>query len=157
MKTTVSTLIISLIILLLSNCDNSVSNEKKVTELSSLNNGDFNFKVKEIALNLHIQNPSDTIPDSCYQYTDGGNSYFIQISASGDSITFFSETLLEPIKGYNTSSNTTCKLYNLTEGLFAGGQFKAFIDNDVVEAELTIYGSGVPIIKSERGYLTTEY
>ena len=45
------------------------------------------------------------------------------------------------------------KKYDLDKGLFAGGRFFVWITEGQFEAEYTIYGSGVPIIRSERGYL----
>jgi hypothetical protein len=43
--------------------------------------------------------------------------------------------------------------YELTKGTFAGGRFLVWVTPSGLEAELTIYGSGVPIISSERGRL----
>ena len=43
--------------------------------------------------------------------------------------------------------------YEIEEGLFAGGRFIVWIADDHFEAELTVYGSGVPIVTSERGRL----
>ena len=62
---------------------------------------------------------------------------------------------IEPgsIRGQKTNKDDESKFYELDEGVFAGGRFVVWINNDSFEAELTIYGSGVPIIKSERGYL----
>jgi hypothetical protein len=43
--------------------------------------------------------------------------------------------------------------YELTEGAFAGGRFVIGSVASGLEAELTLYGSGVPIASSERGAL----
>jgi hypothetical protein len=43
--------------------------------------------------------------------------------------------------------------YELTTGAFAGGRFVVWSNARGLEAELTLYGSGVPIASSERGRL----
>jgi hypothetical protein len=43
-------------------------------------------------------------------------------------------------------------IYAVVEGTFAGGRIMVWrAANDDLQAELTIYGSGLPVIKSERG------
>jgi hypothetical protein len=63
--------------------------------------------------------------------------------------------VIEPgsIRGAKVMNGEEYKLYELDEGTFAGGRFIVWIIDNSFEAELTIYGSGVPIVKSERGYL----
>ena len=50
--------------------------------------------------------------------------------------------------------------YELGEDLLAsprtGGRFRVWVEDDHFEAEYTIYGSGVPIVLSERGTLVPE-
>lgn len=65
------------------------------------------------------------------------------ISIMGDSI---SGTLMEGTEEY--------KEYDLDKGLFADGRFVVWITDSNFEAEYTVYGSGAPIIRSERGPLS---
>jgi hypothetical protein len=44
----------------------------------------------------------------------------------------------------------------LTKNLFAGGRFVVWSSDGGFEAEYTVYGSGVPIISSERGPLVAD-
>ena len=43
--------------------------------------------------------------------------------------------------------------YELTTGTVAGGRFVVWSTARGLEAELTLYGSGIPIVSSERGRL----
>jgi len=44
-------------------------------------------------------------------------------------------------------------MLNITKDTFAGGRFVVWAADVGLQAELTIYGSGVPIVSSERGPL----
>ena len=59
----------------------------------------------------------------------------------------------DSISGTIMESTEQYKQYDLDEGLFAGGRFNVWITDGAFEAEFTVYGSGVPIIRSERGFL----
>jgi hypothetical protein len=54
------------------------------------------------------------------------------------------------------SSPTELLLYNLNEGTFAGGRFVVWSGKNGLQGELTIYGSGVYIISSERGSISRQ-
>lgn len=58
-----------------------------------------------------------------------------------------------PKKGARHASGDPA-VYWLQEGTFAGGQFVLLRGDRGLEAELTMFGSGVPIISSERGSLS---
>ncbi len=60
------------------------------------------------------------------------------------------------ISGQKTNDGGESRFYELDEGVFAGGRFVIWTNNDSFEVELTIYGSGIPVVKSERGYLVPE-
>ncbi len=55
------------------------------------------------------------------------------------------------ISGRETSGVPGERRFELYEGLFAGGRFVVRGD----EAELTVFGSGVPVVASERGKLVS--
>ena len=60
----------------------------------------------------------------------------------GDSLT---------IKGTLASETDERVTYSLNEGLFAGGRLVIWRAGKELQGELTIYGSGLPIVRSERG------
>ena len=64
----------------------------------------------------------------------------------------------EGIFGRISQETDTSKEYLLDEGLFAGGKLEVLIPGDggmQFQAKYTVYGSGVPIISIEKGYLKT--
>jgi hypothetical protein len=46
-------------------------------------------------------------------------------------------------------------IYSLVAGVFAGGRIVVWREAGGIQAELTIYGSGVPVVRSERGSVHT--
>jgi len=60
------------------------------------------------------------------------------------------------IGGRKTNEGDESIIYELDEGLLAGGRFIVWMNNDNLKVEFTIYGSGLPILKSERGHLVIE-
>ena len=59
----------------------------------------------------------------------------------------------DPVEGSLASATAERIEYNLSEGTFAGGRFMVWEGGSGLQAELTIYGSGVTIVSSERGPL----
>jgi len=91
--------------------------------------------------------PSDTLPESAYGAVAGGGQYSIFVSAGGDEIAIAEGSL----HGRRTKESDALLEYRLGKGTFAGGRFVVRAGGDGLQGELTIYGSGRPIIKSERG------
>jgi len=91
----------------------------------------------------------DDLKESDYRVANEGVIYRVTLSEDGQKL------IIEPgsIRGVKVMDGDKSKLYELEEGAFAGGRFIVWISNKKFEAELTIYGSGVPIVKSERGFL----
>ena len=96
-----------------------------------------------------VQFPIDDLQESDYEETNESRQYSLSISEDGRMV------MIEPgcIRGQRATDGVESRLYELEVGLVAGGRFVVWINNDRFEAELTIYGSGVPIVRSERGYL----
>ena len=140
------------LLLLLIGCDATNSADEYVAEFSLLDGKDFVLEVDRIAEMLDVQFPMDDLQESDYEETNEGTQYNVAFSEDGQMVT------IEPgsIRGQKTNDGDESKLYELDEGVFAGGRFVVWINNDSFEAELTIYGSGVPIVISERGYLVPE-
>ena len=137
------------LLLLLVGCEVSNQFDKNVAEFSLLDGNEFVMEVNRISEKPDVQFPMDDLLESDYRETNEGEVYNITISEDGQMV------IIEPgsIRGEKTMDGDKSKLYELDEGVIAGGRFIVWISNDSFEAELTIYGSGVPIVKSERGNL----
>ena len=140
------------LLLLLVGCGATNSADEYVAEFSLLDGNDFVLEVDRISESPNVQFPMDDLQESDYEETNEGTQYNVAFSEDGQMVT------IEPgsIRGQKTNDGDESKLYELDEGVFAGGRFVVWINNDSFEAELTIYGSGVPIVISERGYLAPE-
>jgi len=125
---------------------------EKTVDFSELNGSEFILKVDKVAVGPDVQYPDDCLQEDDYTITDEDIRHEVIFSENGREIT------IEPglVKGIKTKDDEGSLYYQLGEGLFAGGRFVIWIDNNEFEAELTIYGSGVPIIKSERGILESQ-
>ncbi len=133
-------------------CGDNSSTDKYVAEFSLLDGHCFILEVDRISEWPDVQFPMDDLQESDYEETIESTYYNITFSEDGQMVT------IEPgsIRGQKINDGDESKLYKLDEGVVAGGRFVVWINNDSFEVELTIYGSGVPILKSERGYLVPE-
>ncbi len=107
------------------------------------------LKTNRVSIGPDVHFPGDSLTESYYTFTDEDTRYEVTISREGTII------LINPgsIIGEKSNDGSESKRYNLVGGLFAGGRFIIWKDDQGFEAEYTIYGSGVPIIRSERGDL----
>ena len=138
------------LLLLLISCEVSNQSDKNVAEFSLLDGNEFVMEVDRISEMPDVQFPMDDLQKSDYRETNEGTVYNVSFSDDGKMVT------IEPgsIGGKKVIDGNESKFYEIDEGEFAGGRFVVWISNDSFEAELTVYGSGVPIVKSERGYLS---
>ena len=97
-----------------------------------------------------VQFPSDPLPEEAYEPVNDGDGYLVVFSNGQESVAVGDTPLL----GEQASYADGRREYDLTTGTFAGGRFIVWPGAAGLQAELTIYGSGVPIISSERGALT---
>lgn len=118
-------------------------------EFSLLNGNNFILKVDRVLNMPNVQFPHDSLQESDYIPTNEVINYDVKFSEDGQKIT------IEPgsVIGEKISDGEESKLYEFVEGLFAGGRFVVWKNHKDFEAEYTIYGSGIPIIRSERGKL----
>ena len=93
--------------------------------------------------------PSDELQESDYDPVDDGPVYAVVVSESGAAVAVGDG----PMRGARTSAGAERSTYELGDGTFAGGRIVAWANAAGLEAELTIYGSGRPIVASERGDL----
>ena len=99
--------------------------------------------------------PSSLLAESTYSHVSNGPTYRIVISGTGFQGYEISIGDI-PMRGHQQPPGAPQIIFDLREGTFAGGRFLITHGKDGLEGELTIYGSGLPIIKSERGTLTRE-
>jgi hypothetical protein len=128
---------------------------KKQTDLyesngfSSLNGNRYILKIDRVSNAPNVQFPADSLRESNYVAISEDIQYDVTFSADGKTVT------IEPgsLSGEKIKAGEESAQYNIVKGLFAGGRFLIWKNNKDFEAEYTIYGSGIPIIRSERGKL----
>ena len=140
------------------NFDNSIkmwfSNATPEIELQSLEqiNGFYNFQITRIAEHPSVQWPADTLLEIQYNFVSSIKKYEIMFFSKGNQISIKDDSII----GHTVYLSNKLIKYDLSKGLFAGGRFYVWVSGDSLEAELTTYGSVVPIIISERGTLVKD-
>jgi len=129
-------------------CKKQEDKNEKINFLM-LNGSSFILKVNRISQGPGAQFPADILTESNYTATNEDIRHEVTFTADGRSVSISPG----PVTGLKEKNSEECRFYELSDGLFAGGRFLVWIDNDEFEAEFTVYGSGVPIIRSERGIL----
>jgi hypothetical protein len=131
-------------------CSGIKADIENLSELASLNGRTYTLKINRSARIPMVTSPFDELKESDYVMVTDGKSYTVSFLSDGSGVTVEPGTL----RGVKADSkNDTVRFYNLTFGAFAGGRFEVWSNKNGLEAELTLYGSGLPIIISERGYL----
>jgi hypothetical protein len=97
----------------------------------------------------NIRHPSDPLEEADYRPVTDGSTYPVTVT---DAVAIVSVGA-PPMSGARDMGRDDRYYYDLTEGAFAGGRFVVWVSDGGLQAELTIYGSGVPIVRSERGSL----
>ncbi|MCP5095708.1 MAG: hypothetical protein GY943_09165 [Chloroflexi bacterium] len=154
--------LLTILILLLGCNDNADSNEMSSdsthdsgieleidAEFAQLAGSNFIFQVDRSVMHPNKQSPDARIEESEYKPNDEIIEYAVEFSENTQSV------LINPgeLSGTLESEKNDMKQFSIESGFFAGGIFLVWIEEGVIQAELTEYGSGVPIIKSERGNL----
>lgn len=145
MKKNVVLVFISIVFLYLFSC----SNKDYENKFLPLYGNHFLLAVNRISERPNVQYPSDQLNDDDYEFINQGMEYEIYFSKDLQTISIMKDS----ISGTMMESTEEYKKYDLDNGLFAGGRFVVWISNNQFEAEYTIYGSGIPILRSERGVL----
>jgi hypothetical protein len=94
--------------------------------------------------------PSDPLAESDYQPMTPTTLYQVVLSGTGTTVAVGTT----PYAGALSATSSDLVTFDLSTGTFAGGRFLVWPGATGLQAELTIYGSGVPIASSERGALT---
>ena len=92
--------------------------------------------------------PADPLAESDYTPMPQNKSYPVSFTADGQTVTVTGD---KSMVGTWDQKAGNVRRYNLNDGTFAGGRFDVWAAQAEIHGELTIYGSGVPIISSERG------
>ena len=137
-----------IVFVFLATCKKQIDNNDTI-DFSSLNGGDYLLKVDRVSQAPNVQFPRDSLFESYYTVTNEDIQHEVTFSEDGQIVSIKPG----PVSGGKTNDGKVSKFYELGDGLFAGGRFIIWINNKNFEAEYTIYGSGIPIIKSERGKL----
>ena len=130
---------------------NGCTHEAKGLDFQQLQGKEFILVVNRISVHPDVQLPSENLTEKNFNPIEFTSEY--EVSFSEDLQTIYLSR--DSISGTIVSEDESQRLYDLKAGLFAGGRFIVWIVNDGFEAEYTVYGSGVPIIQSERGKLVS--
>ena len=132
--------------LLFISCGKQTDNEGN---FSLLNNNTYTLNIDRVSGSPTVDFPSDDLQESDYTSIEEEIQYEVAFPENGEIVT------IEPnsIQGTRINGDVEHLIYELEEGLLVGGRLVIWLNNDDFEAEYTIYGSGVPIARSERGKL----
>jgi hypothetical protein len=117
----------------------------------------FYGKTYKLKVDREVKNPQTVLPlaelnENYYTKLENVEvRYTVSISKSGEKITI--EGGEKTMTGVKYKTEKKMIYYQLTNGVFAGGRFIIRQQKNELNAELTIYGSGFPVIASERGVL----
>jgi hypothetical protein len=101
------------------------------------------------ALSGFINFPMDPIPESAYTPTSSALMYRLSVSDGGHRVVVEGLGLV----GRLERSEPDMLWFGLTGGAPAGGRMVVWQQGTELQGELTLYGSGVPVTRSERGPL----
>lgn len=147
MKILMNAFLLSCCILFAIGCADSNSDHSESVSIEQLDGNAFLFVVeKEIEESIA---EGFTIDDSLYIEVENGDKYTVSFSEDHATV------LINPdnLSGLLETEENEILEYNIDEGYFSGGRFVVWIEDGSFYAELTEYGSGVPIIASEKGSL----
>lgn len=125
-------------------------------DLSQLDGRSFTLDVDRIASNPDVEFPFEELREADYEESTEGSQYDVSFSREPETVTIAGRPAPEEtvvIRGNFETELEDFRHYAIVEGLLAGGRFNVWIAEDQFQAELTVYGSGIPIIQSERGRL----
>jgi hypothetical protein len=106
---------------------------------------------------LDIGHPSDTLSAGNYAPDSSGRSYCVRFSAGQDTVVINGDlfTGIDSVTGVIDSTTLEYRAYYIET--MTGGRFIWWMNSDPMRAEYTLYGSGLPVIWSERGVIKKAY
>ena len=152
MKTFTNILLLLFMVVILSRCDSQTQvSEMGIQSLEQIT-GFYTIQVTRIAERPAVQFPTDTLLENQYKLDRSNKKYKVLFFSEGNQISMKNDSII----GQRSYQSSQFLKYDLVQGLPAGGRFNVWLSGESMEAELTIYGSGVPITISERGKLIKE-
>lgn len=115
---------------------------------SELKNKNYTLNVGRVSNFPNVKLPSNNLEESDYVPMEKTTQYQISFRENEKIV----EIRPNFVRGKKRSAEGFL-VYELNEGLFAGGRLIIWKSDKAYEAEYTVYGTGVPVIKSERGKL----
>ncbi len=103
------------------------------------------------------QFPSDTLDESAYRRVTDGATYRVEVSDGGRQATLSDVTgtpgVFMAFTGRRGKATDSSVQYDFDSNaiIFAGARLVVWQTASGLQGEWTVYGSGVPIVKSERG------
>ncbi len=124
--------------------------EVKANEVKPPADGDYTLKVSFEADDPKVQFPRDVIRDEAYKPQKNGSTLKLRISEQGKKITIAGDA------GTLVKQTATELIYDLPEGgtVKAGAQLCLKMTADGIIGTYTTFGSGFPVLSSERGSVT---
>ena len=139
-------ILLNAVILWASGCGDPVA----VTEgFEDLFGGSFVFDVSTIAEQVYVMDLDGSVPDSEYVAVTDQRTHIVRFSAGGRTVSVEGGHRLE----FYDNTEETLIVYETEERVFPAYALRVWRDSDHYSAELTVFGSGVPVIQSERGML----
>jgi hypothetical protein len=138
------------LLFLLTGCSMEKTTNELTTDPLMLVGHSFVLQVDRAVKAPFMKGPLVELAETDYTVSVSGKSYSVTFSSDGMLVTLEPGSILGE-KGQTATG--TLGFYNLTGGVFAGGRVVIRKVQEKLEGELTIYGSGVPIVLSERGSL----
>jgi hypothetical protein len=135
-------IIFAMAALIISSCDFDNRWEIRSTEMRDTQSpfsgkGNFTFCVDRVADDPTVIFPLDTLYESQYTPVKNSKQYLIRLTDNKISIQN------DSISGQLAMKANQMIKHNLSGGLFAGGRFIIWFNGRYIEAEFTMYGSGV--------------
>ncbi len=97
------------------------------------------------------QFPSDTLDESAYKGVTDGGTYRVEPAEGGRQVTVSNPGAAPCVGRRGTVSISSIQYDFDPPGVFAGARLVVWQTGGGLQGEWTVYGSGVPIVKSERG------
>lgn len=95
--------------------------------------------------------PTDPLSEADFAPVDRGARYRLFVSEDAAHIEVEESQMVAQLE----QATAERLIYRLVEGAFAGGRIMVWREPTGFQAELTIYGSGLPVVRSERGSVRT--
>jgi len=95
--------------------------------------------------------PTDPLSEADFAPVDGGARYRLVVSRDAARIEVVESQMVAQLE----QATAERLIYGLVDGAFAGGRIMVWREAGGIQAELTIFGSGLPVVRSERGSVRT--